>query len=48
MAALLETVNFRDSGSVLRVFGLTRRMGISGTGLGGLVNHGLTTHILGA
>lgn len=48
MAALLHTVNFRGSGSVLRVFGLTRSIGIGGAGLGGILNHGLTTHILGA
>lgn len=48
MAALLETVNFRGSGSVLRVFGLTRSMGMGGAGLGEVINHGLTTHILGA
>ncbi len=47
MAALLHTVNFRGSGSVLRVFGLTRRIGTAGAGLGGGFNHGLTTHILG-
>lgn len=48
MAALLETMKFRGSGSVLRVFGLTRSMGIGGAGLGGVVKHGLTTHMLGA
>lgn len=48
IAALLETMNFRGSGSVLRVFGLTRSIGIGGAGLGGIMKEGLTTHILGA